>query len=67
MTPDDMLLAVERHRHQQADRGNGPAKIATLEFRGEALPSMAAFTRLTITSSAVQDGGDGRSTSRAAA
>jgi DNA mismatch repair protein MutL len=51
MTPDDLLLAIERHATSKLpdlDLQN----IATLGFRGEALPSIGAISRLAITSRA---------------
>jgi DNA mismatch repair protein MutL len=49
MSPDDMLLAVERHAtsklpHDTLDQ------INSLGFRGEALPSIGAVSRLVLTS-----------------
>jgi len=49
MSADDLLLSVERHATSKLPGGNLDA-IATLGFRGEALPSIAAVARLTITS-----------------
>lgn len=49
MTADEMTLAIERHATSKlAD--DDLVDIKTLGFRGEALPSMGAVARLTITS-----------------
>ncbi|MEZ5921906.1 MAG: DNA mismatch repair endonuclease MutL, partial [Parvularculaceae bacterium] len=54
MGPDDLLLAVERHATSKlAAASNGDVDlehIATLGFRGEALPSIGAVARLSIRS-----------------
>jgi DNA mismatch repair protein MutL len=47
MTPDDLVLAVERHATSKLPGGDLLA-IATLGFRGEALPSIGAVSRLVI-------------------
>ncbi len=48
---DDLLLALERHATSKlADEDL--TRIITLGFRGEALPSLAAVSRLTVTSRA---------------
>ncbi len=52
----DLLLAVERHATSKLQRPEDLDRIGTLGFRGEALPSIAAVSRLTILTS---DGGDG--------
>jgi DNA mismatch repair protein MutL len=49
MTADDLALAVERHATSKLPDGDLTA-IATLGFRGEALPSIGAVARLTVTS-----------------
>ncbi|MBB2155099.1 DNA mismatch repair endonuclease MutL [Gluconacetobacter diazotrophicus] len=49
MTPDDLLLAVERHCTSKL-RDETLVRIETLGFRGEALPSIGAAARLTVTS-----------------
>ncbi len=47
MGPDDLVLAVERHATSKL-AGDDLATIATLGFRGEALPSIGAAARLAI-------------------
>ena len=49
MTPEELTLAVERHATSKLP-GDDLTHIATLGFRGEALPSIGAVGRLTITS-----------------
>ncbi|HEU4518817.1 MAG TPA: DNA mismatch repair endonuclease MutL [Microvirga sp.] len=49
MGPEDLALAVERHATSKLPEGDLFA-IATLGFRGEALPSIGAVARLAITS-----------------
>ncbi len=49
MTRADLSLAVERHATSKL-AGDDLMAIATLGFRGEALPSIGAVARLTITS-----------------
>src|SRR5260221_13702699 len=48
MTRDDLALAVERHATSKLD-DEDLLRIRTLGFRGEALPSIGAVAKLTIT------------------
>lgn len=50
MGPDDLDLAVERHATSKLPEEATLFRIATLGFRGEALPSIGAVARLTLTS-----------------
>ncbi|TAM84550.1 MAG: DNA mismatch repair endonuclease MutL [Acidobacteria bacterium] len=48
MTRDDAMLAFERHATSKIKTAEDLDEIATLGFRGEALPSIAAVSRLTL-------------------
>ena len=50
MSSDELTLAIARHATSKLPHDDDLSNIATLGFRGEALPSIAAVSRLEITS-----------------
>ncbi|MCB2181988.1 MAG: DNA mismatch repair endonuclease MutL [Desulfobulbaceae bacterium] len=55
MDQDDMLLSLERHATSKLLNSEQLSSIKTLGFRGEAIPSIASVSRLTITSRIAAD------------
>ena len=48
MSRDDLLLCVERHATSKVREASDLLQVTSLGFRGEAIPSMASVSRMTI-------------------
>src|SRR3954463_16170256 len=60
MVRDDAMLAFERHATSRLTNTDDLLNISTLGFRGEALPSIASVSRVTLEPSARMQEAEGR-------
>jgi DNA mismatch repair protein MutL len=56
MSRDDALLCLERHATSKIQRAEDLSAVATMGFRGEALPSIASVSRFVLTTREREDG-----------
>src|SRR5512137_3021920 len=59
MGRDDALLCLERHATSKIQRAEDLFAISTMGFRGEALPSIASVSRMTLTTRERDGGAEG--------
>lgn len=59
MTPDDALLALERHATSKVRKIEDLLSLTSMGFRGEALASIAAISKLTLTTCAEDQNHEG--------
>ena len=55
MNKDDALMCLERHATSKIQKADDLYEIATMGFRGEALPSIASVSRFTLSSRQADD------------